>query len=256
LNSSESDLDLLELAFPIMGANAEKKPIAICGTAFALGTDMYLTAGHVWKNAVTYPLRAIGIRGRGAPDVTLYNVPEAETIDAFDLAILRTSAPAPNKALNWTTQALPLFAEMRAFGYAYGFDVQSGLLNFRGFQGRIVGGTSLNHLNGKPAVFELSFACPRGLSGAPLVSRESESRDHVAGVVLTNHITDVTVSSETETVVETSQEKTVTKVETVNKVEALHLGIAIRSSVVIGIHSTILGGTIGDWLRIHKLLKG
>jgi len=251
-SSTASDLDLLELAFPIMGVSAEKKAVAICGTAFALGPDMYLTAAHVWQNALAYPVRAIGMRRRGAPDMTLYTVPEAETLDAFDLAILRTSAPAQNKALFWTTDALPLFSEVRAFGYAYGFDVASGLLNFRGFQGRIAGGSSLNHLSGKPPVYELSFSCPCGLSGAPLVCRDSDPKDKIGGVILTNHITEITVSSETETLVETTPEKTVT--ETVTKVEALHLGIAIRSSVVVGIHSAMLAGTIGDWLRLHELL--
>src|SRR5512132_1889010 len=140
-----SEHDLLELAFPIMGVSAGKEARAVCGTAFALATDMYLTAGHVWQNALTFPLQTIGIRKPNAPDVTLYHVEEAEVIGAFDLAILRApSTAAPNKALIWTTEALPLFAEVRAFGYPYGLDAKSGMLNIRGFQGRIVGGTSLD----------------------------------------------------------------------------------------------------------------
>lgn len=88
-DSSLTDQDVFEPAFPIMGVDAQKKAVAMCRTAFAIGTSMYLTAGHVWQNALTYPLRAIGIRREGnAPDLTPYNVSDAETIGAFDLAIL------------------------------------------------------------------------------------------------------------------------------------------------------------------------
>jgi hypothetical protein len=122
-----SEHDLLELAFPIMGVSAGKEARAVCGTAFALGSDMYLTAGHVWQNALTFPLQAIGIRHPNAPDVTLYHVEDAEVLGAFDLAILRApSTAAPNKALIWTTEALPLFAEVRPLATLTGWTPNPG----------------------------------------------------------------------------------------------------------------------------------
>jgi hypothetical protein len=248
MDSAPSDQDTLELTFPIMGVSAAKKPLVVCGSAFALGGNMYLTAGHVWENALAFPLRAVGIREQQAPNATLYHVSDGETIAAFDLAILKTPAPTPNKALIWSSADLILFANVRTFGYPYGFDVESGMLSIRGFQGHIVGGTTFNRLSGKPPVYELSFACPRGLSGAPLMWQESQPRGHVHGVVLTNHITEMTVFSETEKLTENGQETKLVKT------EALHLGIAIRSSAVVTIRSALLGCTIGEWLRGHGLL--
>jgi hypothetical protein len=247
MENAPRDQDLLELVFPIMGVNTDKKPATVCGTAFSLGSDVYLTAGHVWENVQTYPLQAMGVRRGPAQEMTLYRVTESETIAAFDLAILRTSATAPNKALIWSTLEPGLFADVRAFGYPYGYDAELETLSIRAFRGEVVGGTSLRTLTGHPAVYELSFACPRGLSGAPLAWWESKPRGHVVGVVVTNTITEMPVFTETETLAEGGQ---VTKL---IKTEALHLGIAIRSSVVAGIPSALLGSTIGEWLQAHGL---
>jgi hypothetical protein len=242
------DQDTLELTFPIIGLSAEKKPLSVCGTAFSIGGDMYLTAGHVWDNALIFPLRAIGVREHQAPNATLFQISDREIIAAFDLAILKTLAPAPDKALIWSSKDLILFANVRTFGYPYGFDLEVGTLGIRGLQGHIVGGTTFHRLSGKPPVYELSFACPRGLSGAPLVWQDSQPRGHVHGLVLTNHITEMTVFTETEKLIAAGQEKTLIKT------EALHLGIAIRSSAVLGVHSAFLGCTIAEWLRAHELL--
>jgi hypothetical protein len=247
-NSTPGEQDLLELVFPIMGVATNKKPATVCGTAFSLGGDMYLTAGHVWENAHTYPLQAMGVRHGPEQEMLLYRVFEAENIAAFDLAVLKTAAPTPNKALIWSTLEPGLFADVRAFGYPYGYDGELGTLNIRAFRGEIVGGTSLRTLTGQPPVYELSFPCPRGLSGAPLASWDSKPRGHVVGVVLTNTITEMTVFSETEILAEGGQ---ITKLV---KTEALHLGIAIRSGAVAGISSALLGCTIGERLQAHELL--
>ena len=55
-NNQPREQDLLELVFPIMGVKTDKKPATVCGTAFSIGGDAYMTAGHVWENAQAYPL--------------------------------------------------------------------------------------------------------------------------------------------------------------------------------------------------------
>jgi hypothetical protein len=246
-DSSPREQDLLELVFPIIGVKTDKKPATVCGTAFSIGGDMYLTAGHVWENAHTYPLQAMGVRVGPKREMLLYKALDAENIPTLDLTILRTTAPAPNKALMWSSVGPGLCDDVRAFGYPYGYDGELGTLNIRGFRGSVVGGTSLRTLAGKPAVYELSFPCPRGLSGAPLTWWASK-RGPVIGVVLTNTITEMTVFSETETLTEGGH------VRELVKTEALHLGIAIRSDVVAGISSALLGCTIGEWLQANGLL--
>jgi len=247
-DNAPGEQDLLEVVFPVMGVTSDKKPATVCGTAFSIGGDAYMTAGHVWENAQTYPLQAMGVRVGPQWEMTLHRIVEGEPIAAFDLAIFQALAPVPDKALSWSTLQPGLFADVRAFGYPYGYDSEVGMLNLRAFRGEIVGGTSLRTLTGQPPVYELSFPCPRGLSGAPLAWWESTPRGCIVGVVLTNTVTEMTVFSETETLAEGSQ---VTKL---IKTEALHLGIAIRSGVVAGISSTLLGCTIGEWLQVHGLL--
>jgi hypothetical protein len=150
--------------------------------------------------------------------------------------------------LTWSTQQPALFDDVRTFGYPYGYDAELGTLNIRAFRGEIVGGTSLRTLAAQPPVYELSFACPRGLSGAPLAWWDSKPRGQVVGVVLSNTITEMPVFTETETLAEGGQ---ITKLV---KTEALHLGLAIRSGIVAGVPSAMLGCTIGEWLQATGLL--
>ncbi len=81
-------------------------------------------------------------RAPARPNATLFHISDGETIAAFDLAILKTLAPAPDKALIWSSKGLILFANVRTFGYPYGFDLEVGTLGIRGLQGHIVGGSA------------------------------------------------------------------------------------------------------------------
>ena len=93
---------------------------------------------------------------------------------------------------------------------------------------------------------ELSFPCPRGLSGAPVIRMKPEPQ-RIIGVVLASTITDETVYQEEEKSIEDGTETVFTKT------EALHLGLAIRADAVFGIKSDLLGCTLGDWLQRHGL---
>src|SRR5439155_22681415 len=146
---------------------------------------------------------------------------ECEMFSNVDLSVVRTDI-AFGKTFPWTTAPAALFDPVRAIGYPYGFDPGTEMLNIRGFQGEIVGGKLLTDLPGQPPVHELSFPCPRSLSGAPLVIREP--RAQIVGVVLGNTITETTVFSETERLVEGAQERLLIKT------EAMHLGVAIRAN--------------------------
>src|SRR5216683_440743 len=99
----------------------------------------------------------MGVRHGPTREVLLYEALQAENIPAFDLTVVRSAAPAPNKALMWSSVRPGLCDDVRAFGYPYGYDGELGTLNIRGFRGGIVGGTSLRTLTGHPAVYELSF---------------------------------------------------------------------------------------------------
>ena len=224
---TDPGLNVFELVLPVIGADStetgELKTREAFGTAFTIGGGVYLTAGHVWENALAFPKQGIGI----LPDQTerpghmlICRVDESEVLKDYDLAILKSPAVSW-KAFPWSTADLTLLEEVRAFGDPYAFDPSSGTLNVRGFKGEIVGGDTLTRLAANPAVNELSFPCPRGLSGAPLIRNQPETQ--ITGIVLGNQITEMTLFQEKETLVEGTRETVLIKT------EALHFGDCLES---------------------------
>jgi hypothetical protein len=250
--ATDPGLNVYELVLPVIGADsAETGELRIreaCGTAFTIGGGVYLTAGHVWENALAFPKQGIGILPdqSGPPGhMLICRVDDSEVLKDYDLAILK-SAAVSSKTFPWSTADLTLLEEVRAFGYPYAFDPASGTLNVRGFKGEIVGSDTLARLGTNPAINELSFSCPRGLSGAPLIRNKPKTQ--ITGIVLGNQITEMIVFQEKETLVERNRETVLIKT------ESLHLGIALRASEVVAVRSELLGCAIGEWLQRYGLL--
>jgi hypothetical protein len=70
----------------------------------------------------------------------------------------------------------------------------------------------------------------------------------VVGIVVGNAITDMTVYSERET--DASGKQTVIY----EKVEALHLGLAVQTGAIVNLNSAMLGTTIGEHLQRYDLI--
>jgi hypothetical protein len=228
-------------------ADGTNKTHEVCGTAFTIGGGNYLTAGHVWAAASSYPLQAIGLgmtSRNGAESLIARRILHATVFDTVDVAVLQVGI-AFGRTFPWSAKRIALFDPIRAFGYPFAFDVESEALNVRGFQGEVVGGRNMQRLPGTPLALELSFPCPRGLSGAPLIRHADASE--IVGMVLGNEITEMTVFSERETLAELGQERHLIKT------EALHLGVAIRASEILSLDCAMLGGTVEAWLSAHGI---
>ena len=90
----------------------------------------------------------------------------------------------------------------------------------RSFVGHVVSATTFGRLAPDPLSYELSFQCPRGLSGAPLLTRHDDSM-LITGVVIGNQRTEMLVFSERESV--SDMKEVITE-----RFEALQLGIALQ----------------------------
>lgn len=235
-------------ATPLPEKPNQAKAQAVCGTAFSIGKNVCLTAAHVWANVQQFPIQAvIAVTNPLSREGNLVKIDAGETFTEIDIAVIRVSSVEWPTPLTWSRTPLDLLTDVETFGYPYGFDAESQMFNVRAFRGHVVGGKELAHLSGRPAALEVSFACPRGLSGAPLVI---SSHGAVAGVIVGNDITEMVVYSEKESLAESGRETVLVKT------EALHLGVAVTASAILAQHSELLGGTIEAWVRQYGLLAG
>jgi hypothetical protein len=228
-------------------ADGSKKTRDVCGTAFTLGGGNYLTAGHVWKTASSFPLQGIGLGTAtqdGSEHMLIRKIVDAAAFDTVDVAVLQVGFSF-GSTFAWNAKPPALLDPVRAFGYPFGFDSEAETLTVRAFQGHIVGGGKTRRFSGRPAVSEVSFPCPRGLSGSPLIRHGDPSE--IVGMILGNEISEMTVYTETEKLIESGQEKTLMKT------EALHLGLAIRASELLPLSCSLLGGSIEAWLSSHGI---
>lgn len=233
--------------FPVIGYDRSSltqdrvaTPKNIYGTAFSVGGNCYITAGHSIANAASEN-EVIGI---GFIDREKYILAEAAQYDVapqMDVGFLRTIANIERaKAHPWEAESLPSLANVMASGYPFALDPMSASIQARSFKGYVVSRTRINRDPANPWVYELSFASPVGLSGAPLVALDGQLR--VTGLVIGNYETKMLVFSQRETL---STEKEMI----VETYHALQLGIAIQSSELLTLDSSVLSGALAGHLR-------
>jgi hypothetical protein len=229
---------------PASGSNLASVAVReVYGTAFCLFENFFVTNEHVIKNASEHTWWGLAFAEAGVWKAA--SVDHYERVVGLDIGILSASLPSA-KWLKWRSDELSMLADVQTTGFPYGLDVSSSKLRMRSFRGTVVSSRTWDGLAAKPRVYELSFPCPRGLSGSPLW--KPGNPPSVAGVVFGNSITEMIVNRDVEKTKEGS-ETTVYE-----RVEALHLGMAIQTQSILSVQSSLFGLRIGDLLRDKDLL--
>ena len=225
----------------------------VIGTCFSIAGGFCLTAGHVVRNLQALKGDFVPLIATPTNEAwTAAVIQESEFLDA-DIGILQCITMSDQlPTLTWNVDNLNVLASVKSFGYAYGthFVERELMIVARAFKGEIV--CTLPRF--KPigfdgpafSVHELSFQAPRGLSGAPLLD---DGSDVVKGVVIGNSQSEMIVSSEKET------ESNGDLIHSIERVERLTLGIAVRAVQVTTLNSVLLKGSIGAHLKTHGLLS-
>lgn len=218
--------------------------VRLLGTAFNIGEGQYVTAGHVAelarasKNAYIRQYEPEGnVTGHGILDT--YVMPDLD----FGLLFakdLQSYVPS------WVTDLVALPADVETVGLAYGWDVKDKHFHMRFFKGHIV--SALWTGSGEPVLepvrqrpnpryweLELSFPCPRGLSGAPLFLRTKYGLS-VLGVIIGNTTSTMNVLTSVEEV------ESGGRFERHEVHEYLHLGRAISSYSLLDVPMLISPG--------------
>jgi len=133
-----------------------------------------------------------------------------------------------------------MLADVQCCGFPYALDRARMCIDIRALRGHVVAARSFAQLPARPLIYELSFACPRGLSGAPLFTVEPQS--HLAGMVLGNAATDMLVLSSREVLSNGTTE-------VIEQYERLQLGIAEQAPFLLTLESRLLGGRLDAYLR-------
>jgi hypothetical protein len=243
-----TQLFIFDYILPIFAGSEVMKPTVVAGTAFGLGDNCFMTAAHCLREGQAQGWMALGTTNGKA--IQVWNIPQWELVEEYDVAVFRAEVSVPLRCFAWTSDELPMTTAVKSVGYAHAMDPGRDRMRVRSFTGNIVSATTLGRLPSDPPCYELSFACPRGLSGAPVLERRGELAV-VAGMVIGNERMEMNVLTEREVVSE--GEKTIFE-----RYEALNLGIALQSRCILGLgpFKVLNGRRIREHLAANSLFGG
>jgi len=200
------------------------------GTAFQLAPSLFITARHVYRDALTAAAElgqvAVGtIIGQPRGQI----VCDVEEFPQIDLAILRCDGlEAPQLPFDFTP--LDYLDEVAALGFPFGLNLlphMPAVQILRAFRGYIVTRRGLTELSPlAPPGYETSFVPPPGLSGAPLLSLRGTVA--IRGVILKEYVAELLHAPE----------------------RKMALGIALDIEELLTLDSRLIGGSIAE--RIFK----
>lgn len=236
------DLDFRELIFPVVGGTeppgADRTGLdRLYGTAFNIGGDFYLTAGHVAKEAQESSSYGLGYSEEGSRTIRISYGSDFEVLPGVDVAIIQADVPRPVRAFHWSFEQKAMLHDVKSFGFPHGRDPEDAGISTRAFKGYIVKSPYDDDPPADPRRYELSFHCPTQMSGAPLLSAVGGLA--VIGIVVGNSSTEIPVYRETERVAED-------EFRTVERTEATHFGIAQATTTLQDLESELLGMTVGE----------
>jgi hypothetical protein len=221
-------IDIQQTVFPVASMRPGKKELTrgdFWGTAFAIRNDLFLTAAHVVQNAIAEGELWLGGPTTEGTPMGFAPIAEHELFLDLDIALLRSDRPLAVTVLNeWLASRVQLLQDLSTFGYPHAttIELEEERIDvvFRGYKGHIVTTKGFRRLPGSPAVYELSCPFPIGLSGAPVLWPKD---DHllVAGVVIGTD--NISYSGVAQTP-----------------------GIAVVADEIARVHSSLLGGVLGD----------
>jgi len=240
-----------QVSFPVMGYNivdGKAKTDNLYGTASYLGNKIFMTAGHSILNAKESKCMGLAFRDNhnSKSGYTYISFKDYEIFEDIDLALLKLEDDNfEATAEKWSLKQTEFLEDVFTIGYPFGYNNLEKEMVVRGLKGHIVTRRHFHEFQNKPLIYELSFHCPKGVSGASLKSTETS---HIKGFIIANAATEISVFKETE-INQDEKEKIVYE-----KVETTKYGVAITIANLIDKNSSILGTTFKKYLKKQNLL--
>lgn len=209
----------------------------IYGTAFCLGNGFYMTSAHVLRGALDQ--RTIHLAYTDGSVWEAIQASDHEVLEGYDIAIIAARVPTA-EAMPWSLAEEVMGQDVQTVGFPYAFQRAPLSIQIRSFKGHVVSSRTFMHLPDRPRIYELSFQCPRGLSGAPLFTIEAPLR--IRGIICGNAATEMLVFTDRERIDDGT-------VKIIERYESLQLGIAIQARSLGAVYSRLLKRTITEHLK-------
>lgn len=253
-------LNWRSIVFPVVGTknpggSDRTEMERLCGTACSIGGGYFLTAGHVVEAARQSRSFGLGYGVPGKHAVRIAYAGDSEVDDDLDLGVIEPMAevPRPVTTFLWSTERRSMLHDVQTIGFPHGHDPEQATFTPRAFKGYIVSSHRSSDRANDPRHYELSFSCPKQISGAPVMSLHATGPNKppmVVGVILGNSETGVTLGGYSE---ESTGEDGM--VERFERTDIKHFGIAISTASMIGFESELLGNTVIKHLRTQGYLQ-
>jgi hypothetical protein len=174
--AAEWDIGIWDVHLPVLsvevhsdGSVRTRKPI-VYGTAFPIAPGLFVTAGHVLRDANSDGEPVLSVVVPGEP-MRPFRVGMYEVFESIDLGLLVCEQLRHLPPLTPDfDRPLRLLAQVSAVGFPLAMDAEYVSLTPRAFGGFVVARRDLRLLPAQPTGYEVSFFAPQGLSGAPLIS--------------------------------------------------------------------------------------
>lgn len=162
----------------------------VTGTAFHIRNDQFVVAAHSLSKALEHEHAGLGrlVNDRWA----YHQITDYEIVSGYDMAFVKAKIPDV-KALKWDFSEQQPLTDVQTMGFPFALDPQWATLRMRALKGYIVSTLTYRRLPSTPRCYELSFSCPRGLSGAPIVAQRTVA---IVGIVIANLTTEGKIFTE------------------------------------------------------------
>jgi len=170
-------INLRSYIFPVIGGSYQDGSFAISnlyGTASYLGANRFITTEHSVKNAKQHQLMAVGIPIHNNGDMEYATFEHYSPLNGIDLATFEAFPNIRPNSFRIKFNQSNMLDDVYAFGFPHGLDFKTATIKYRSFKGYIVNHGNLYKFPKKPISYELSFQCPKGISGAPLLIYSDE----------------------------------------------------------------------------------
>src|SRR3972149_8929266 len=230
----------IDYFFPVIGGKCKNEDIIInqiYGTASYIQNNIFITAGHSIENAKTNNSFGIGYITEPLSKWQFIKAIDFEIFKDIDIGIFKCEKSCLNFASFCTKNRFEPFLLMDVFtcGFPHAFDIKEKQIKRRALKGYIVNSGNFYEFKKPIVILELSFHCPVGISGAPILMWHQDEMPTVCGYIIGNTTTEIPIVIEKEISNEGKKEIIY------EKTESTKYGIGINIEELLLKESRILG---------------